>query len=316
MKNNLINSNIQLEKETKFVLIIGSGFHKEAHGANVSNCLIDWDHLLKSIGGNSSKSHCQNYILDFELLVADKTRQQTEKIASKIEVDLLKKLSKNIEKAQNIVVSKDDIKYPLEIFNPNKVSDVISLNFDLVPELLLNKGKIPRIHYCKHVFTKGEKKEPSNINITRHRIVGNKKNGAITFWHPHGDIMSPATMQLGIRKYGISIDEVELLRIRFKQFETSKSKNQNNYLESWYDKIINQPVIILGASMSDNEWDLWFAIVNKIRNFSKGESKKYESKIYKMICEGEEYRSDVFTELIPNSQDIKEQWRFVKELLG
>jgi hypothetical protein len=306
----------QLETEKKHVIILGSGFHKEAHGKDIFNCLTDWNHLLKSVGGNPTTIQNQNYILDFELLVANKTRKQTEKIASKIEDDLLKDLSTNIEKDQKNVLSKKDIQYPLEIFNPNKVSDVISLNFDLVPELLINKGKIPRIHYCKHVFTKEEKKISNSINITRHRIIGNKKNGEITFWHPHGDIMTPSSMQLGIRKYGTSITEVELLRKRHKQFEANMSKKDNNYVESWYDKIINQPVIILGASMSENEWDLWFALINKIRNFSKGGNSKFESKIYKMRHDNEKYRSDIFTELVPKSNDYKIQWQFVKNLLS
>ena len=76
MKSNNINAVFELEAEKKHVIIIGSGFHKEAYGENVSNCLTHWDQLLKSIGGNSTKSQSQNYILDFELLVANKTRQQ------------------------------------------------------------------------------------------------------------------------------------------------------------------------------------------------------------------------------------------------
>jgi hypothetical protein len=304
----------QSTNEKKFVIIIGSGFHKEAHGDNVYNYLTDWSHFLKSIGSSSSES--QNYILDFELLVAEKTRKQSEKNASKIELDLLKKLTKKIELDQIKVLTGTDTKYPLKIFNPHKVSDVISLNFDLVPEILINNGKIPKTRYCNHIFTEGERIISKKIGITRHRIIGNKKNGSITFWHPHGDIMAPDSIQLGIRKYGKSINEVELLRKRFKASEESKSKKTSDYIESWYDKIINQPVIILGASLSDNEWDLWFALINKIRNFSKADNKKYESKIYKMISKGEELRSNVFTELYPNSKDFKEQWQYIRDQLS
>lgn len=313
MINDFIEDSNEVEKVKKYILIIGSGFHKEAHGNDVFNCLTDWNHLLKSIGGGCAKS--QNYILDFELLVSKKTRTQTERKASEIEKDLLKKLSHKIEIEQNNVLSNSDLLYPLEIFNPKKVSDVISLNFDLVPELLINNGKIPKVRYCNHIYTSGERKVIKKIGITRHRVVKNNKHGSITFWHPHGDIMTPASIQLGIRKYGISINEVELLRKRFKQSEKIKSKKALDYVESWYDKIINQPVIILGASMSHNEWDLWFALINKIRNFSKSNNKQYESKIYKMKCDVENYQSDIFTPLSPEINDFDKQWQYFKDLL-
>ena len=52
---------------------------------------------------------------------------------------------------------------------------------------------------------------------------------------------------------------------------------------SWYSQLLNNPVIFLGASLSDVEWDLWTAITHANRNFAKSESKKHKHNMYIML---------------------------------
>jgi hypothetical protein len=296
-----------------YVLIIGSGFHKQAFGKGVENSLTSWDILLESIDCKSNQN--SNYILDFEMHLTQETGKQNEKNAQDTEKNILQKISSSIIKEQEKAILNKKVKYPIEIFNPSKVSDVISLNFDLVPELILQNAKLPRVKYCSQKSNINGKPVSKNINNTRHRILKSTSNGSITFWHPHGDIKDPKSLQLGIRKYGKAIDEVETLRKRFKKNELKSTKDDSSYKPSWYDKIINQPVIVIGASLSDNEWDIWFALVNKMRNFAKKGNKKFENPIYILNCSKDKYNEQLFTEILPNSKDCSKKWQAIKELL-
>lgn len=303
-------------QDQRYVIIIGSGFHKQAYGETLSNNLTSWDCLLESIGYNSKNKTIGNYILDFELLITMKTQMQSDKKANEIENKLLRKIAHNITKEQKIAVSKKKEGYPLEIFNPRKVSDVISLNFDLVPEILLNNSKSLRVKYCHQNFTsKSEKETKRRIDNTRHRTINLINGETITFWHPHGDIAHANSLQLGIRKYGISIAQVELLRKRYKQNEAHTKTRKADYVESWFDKIMNQPVIIVGASMSHNEWDLWFALVNKMRNYAKKQHKHHSKPVYKMNFDSANIPNGVFTELAPISSLHQEQWQALIKML-
>jgi hypothetical protein len=188
--------------------------------------------------------------------------------------------------------------YPVEIFNSKFVSDVISLNFDLIPELLINNNKKAKV---QNLYEQENKK--TIIHSTRHRVV----NG-INFWHPHGDIESKDTLILGARKYGLHINKIEKLR------ERSKTKNKlENYKKSWYEVLTHNPVIILGSNISDNEWDIWNAIVNRERNFGKKENiNKYRYPIFQM--RELNYKSltksnyQWFEPLFDENLDFNEQW--------
>ena len=189
-----------------------------------------------------------NYILDFERIVLNHTNCQGDNNAQKIEKSLLNTtVVMLIEQQQKALLLMDN--YPLGILNNNFVSDVISLNFDIIPELLINTNKNSKIKSV--INSKGKK-----YHSTRHREI----NG-IKYWHPHGDINNIDSIILGARKYSNQIRNVEQLRNNHKN---KKSKNK-----TWYDALTDNPILILGASISDNEWDIWSAFVNRERNFGK-----------------------------------------------
>jgi hypothetical protein len=252
----------------KFVIILGSGIHKEvfSNKTEITNCLTSWAYLLKKIAPKTELS--DNYLLDFERIILDNTNSQDEKAAFKIEKEILKEVVTKINKYQNETIKNSNLIYPLSIFNSDYVSDVISLNFDLVPELLLTNNKKTKVNNLHE-----HKNKKSIIHSTRHRVI----NG-INFWHPHGDADKYDSLILGTRKYGLHINKIEKLRMRSKH-----QKKPDNYQKSWYDVLTHNPVIILGADISDMEWDIWNAIVNRERNFGKKENnEKYKFPIYQM----------------------------------
>lgn len=287
-------------KETfpKFAIILGSGFHKQAIG-NHESILADWNSLLSSVSPKHS-TNSGNYILDFERLIAHKTGKQSDKEAYEIEDKLLRKISASIEREQRKLVAKYKDNYPKFIFNPDYVSDVISLNFDIVPERLLD-DKSSMVNELKG-------KDGKKLISTRHRNIND-----IAFWHPHGDIGNPESLMLGLRKYGNRIHECEQLRKRFKENERVNNKE---YLPSWFDKLVKQPILILGSSLSPSlEWDIWFALVNRTRNFAKQKNKSAQHAMFKMTKPklksepGNEFFSAILT-----TPTYKQQWKLIERL--
>lgn len=288
----------------KFVIILGSGIHKHVfrNNSNVNNCLSSWCCLLKEIEPKLVLSN--NYLLDFERIILDNTNPQDEKAAFKIEKEILKKVVTKINNYQNEVLKNDNLNYPINIFNSDYISDVISLNFDLIPELLLKNNRKTKV---QNLHEHNNKK--SIVHSTRHRVI----NG-INFWHPHGDIDKYDSLILGTRKYGLHINKIEKLRERSKQ-----QKKPDNYQKSWYDVLTHNPVIILGADISDMEWDIWSAIVNRERNFGKKENKeKHKFPVFQMRTISSENKSKSneiwFKPLFDENLLFEEQWNRLDKL--
>jgi hypothetical protein len=140
--------------DNKFVIILGSGFHRN-YLSNISDrdesdslhMLCDWGKLLQPLSHEYQFSG--HYLRDFEDIIArsqdgtdyKESSRERELAASEIEKRLLKQIQENLRSAQYTVVSKFSENIPLWLFNSAIVSDVISLNFDLIPEILLNKRK-------------------------------------------------------------------------------------------------------------------------------------------------------------------------------
>jgi hypothetical protein len=251
----------------KIVLIIGSGIHKEflkIWTKEVFNFKC-WKHLFMSIAKNEGSNIIpSNFpILDLEKLVVERTKYTSNDIDSKpaylVERNLIKEVVGLL--STNRLSTIDLQNYPSEIFNPEYVSDVINLNFDLVIEekLAQNKGdkKWRKLISCNSRIENEEIKSIYNKPNFQYRKI-NK----IKFWHPHGDIKHLNSIVLGLRKYGIQIQNIEKLRNRYK----ANNKTTKPKLKTWLDPLMNQPVLILGADISHNEWDILFALISKKRN--------------------------------------------------
>jgi hypothetical protein len=251
----------------RFILIIGSGIHKEfLRICTKEACNFKcWKHLLISLAESKGLTiRPSNFpIVDFEKLVVECTGKNlsghNSKPANHVERSLLKKI-KDLLKTNKL--SSDELNsYPLEIFNSKYISDVINLNFDLVIEEVLTQKK------SQKSCLKLKSYSPKNQNGAYEGIYKlpnfqYREINKIKFWHPHGDIKHLNSMILGLRKYGMQIQRIEKLRNRYK---AAKSDTKPR-VKTWLDPLMMQPILILGTDISHNEWDILFAMISKKRN--------------------------------------------------
>lgn len=285
MIKDFINKNAGI----KFTIVLGSGFHIQK---NSNTILSSWEMLLKKMDPEFVSQG--NYLLDFErMILSEKSSLQS----SDVEKLKLSQVAKCLKKFQENLDLEKLNQYPNEIFNPDIISDIVILNFDEVAEKICKevlKCKISPIQYIE--IDEKLKREAKIHQTTRFKEVIFPNKGIIRFWHPHGSIAKSSEMILSARSYAMHIANIERLR------KHSKSKVKNNdKLNTWYDQLIHQPVLILGASISNSEWDLWSAFVNRERNFSKKDNKKFRKPIYQM-------RSSENLISIENDKKINEQW--------
>jgi hypothetical protein len=285
MIKDFINKNAGI----KFTIVLGSGFHIQKKSNTI---LSSWEMLLKKMDPNFVS--LGNYLLDFEqMILSEKSSLQS----SDVEKLKLSQVAKCLKKVQENLDLEKLNKYPIEIFNPDIISDIVILNFDEVAEKICKEVLKCKISSIQYVEIDEKLKSDAKIHqTTRFKEVVFPNKGIIRFWHPHGSIAKSSEMILSARSYAMHIANIERLR------KHSKSRiKSNTKLNTWYDQLIQQPVLILGASISNSEWDLWSAFVNRERNFSKKDNKTFRKPIYQM-------RSSEY--LISNENDKKtnEQW--------
>ncbi len=303
---NLLAS-ILKNKNPKFVVIIGSGFHSQAFD-NEKTVLTNWETLLKRVYPKVYLTH--DYTIDFETIVRSKTVNQRprKKYASLIEKEILKKVAEEILKEK---YEKNIENYPMKIFNAKYVSDVISLNFDTVPERVLSKKKKFKCLYPQFNSEK-ELNELERNALLYHKVEG------IRFWHPHGTVEKPSSILLGMRRYGQRIQMIERLRKQYK----SKSKDGSLEIEesNWYDLLTTRPIIICGASLSNAEWDIWTALVNRSRNYAR--YPKNQQPIYIMTDNPGMYEArnpdnvNYFIPITSKKESFAAQWKKLEELFS
>jgi hypothetical protein len=236
---------------------------------------------------------------------------------------LLKCISNNIKKKQIEILKNQINNYPSFIFNPNFVTDVVSLNFDILAENLckiLFKAKLIEKGYIKVDDSLGNR--ALIHKSTRYRIFKFPNDRTITFWYPHGSILDSSGMILSARKYGQHIASIETLRKYSKSNARKKIK-----INTWYDKLTHNPVLILGASVSSNEWDIWSALASRERNFFKPINNPNRDPIFQMqsyksvekckYCDNqfnyslnEKWFQPLFTENLP----FEDQWKKLDDL--
>jgi hypothetical protein len=69
--------------------------------------------------------------------------------------------------------------------------------------------------------------------------------------------------------------------------------------------------------MSKDEWDIWFALVNRARNFAKSDNQQYKYPIFQMReCEcNHDYRHEWFEPLF-TGMDFNQQWKELEKLFN
>ncbi|MFM1915610.1 MAG: hypothetical protein RLZZ531_1279 [Bacteroidota bacterium] len=267
-------------KHSKFTVILGSGLHKQALGE--SSILSSWIHLLKNLDKEIELSNC--YPLDFEQLIIRKSQElldpKNQRKANEMEDVISKEICFDLKCAQQKALCLAKEKYPSGIFNPDYVSDIISLNFDsLALELCSEMAgvEITSIEPIQFSY-KGKK-----IEGVFYYEVKFSKTQSIRFWFPHGSILDETKITLGTRNYAMRLQNLEKLRGYSKSKEREEHKSGSSKTgTSWYHQLTHSPVLILGAEMSPSEWDIWFAFVNRERNFAKKSNLEFNYPIFQM----------------------------------
>jgi hypothetical protein len=305
--NNAIMKDIKqlsqiLSGEDHLTIVIGSGVNRYASG-NKNTILTSWTNLLDAAFEKKSNVSSKNYILDFERRLVDKTSNQDENAANDIQNAILKGICESMRKEQvKSIYSKN---YPTYLLNKEIVSNVVSLNFDLIPELIISGGKIPRLGKRDESISRYKES-----NMGRYREID-----GIRYWHPHGDIANKESLVLGMRQYIKHLDQLEVMRQHHKGLEKMADTSSSN---TWYEALVNHPVLVLGASLSDNELDIWGALINRERNFAKGKNRsEYRPPVYIMWSEcesGKFNKPDWVTPIFSVKQCYDKQWQKLKNL--
>ena len=274
------------DPSVRFTVILGSGFHRQALGGN--SVLSNWEVLLSKLTKTNNLS--TNYILDFEKIVLNESaHQKSESLrkAFEIEKSELGHLVKAIRNEQDWVLSQPHrFEYP-DIFQSNRISDVISLNFDTIAESICfrerKKTTIQNTSSFGLTNTKGKLSDSFITQVTSFQELVNSSNHPIRFWHPHGTIDNPKHIVLGVAKYSKLVASTLKIRNHYKANEdlTHDAKEQKEI--TWFSQIYNNPILILGASMSEMEWAMWTAFVHKNRNFAKPNKREFSSPIFQMM---------------------------------
>lgn len=154
------------------------------------------------------------------------------------------------------------------------------MNFDTIAlELCAEKAgvSIKKIETKVVSFTA---KTNSNDLVISYEIPF-KNNRCIRFWFPHGNVDNFKNITLGTREYSKRMNTIERLRKYSKSKEHDEKRG--TYTEtSWYHEMTHNPLLILGAEMSRDEWDLWFAIVNRERNHASNSQPNDKNLMFQM----------------------------------
>lgn len=291
----------------KFTIILGSGFHKQALGSNT--ILSNWEKLLKDQDPELTLTGF--YPLDFEQLIVRRTgNQKDEKARQRPAGEMEKRISDEIcfdlKCAQEKALKFKKRCYPAGIFNPSKVSDIVSLNFDTTAEEICRVlAKQRKVIYNPVNFI-SEHNEKLEIPCWEVRFNNAEK---IRFWHPHGSILDKDKITLGTREYAKRFQTIERLR------KHSKSEKDDTPT-SWYHQIVHNPILVLGAELSKDEWDIWFALVNRERNFAKNKNQQFKPQIFQMReCECKKDVQHEWFQPLFTGMTFDQQWKKLEELL-
>jgi hypothetical protein len=298
------------DQSKRFItLVVGAGIHQVPkwtcpHSYSSAQALGSWERLLDAV--LPSTAHSESPSLRWELGILD---SDADDAAQKKESRHFAKLCATVTAAEAAVLALQDSYEPVQKVLSSSLADhVISLNFDLVAE---------RLHCPDFDPTQnGHMGQPANGLLTHHYGVHGKR-----FWHPHGDRNTKDAGCLGIRRYAITQGKLEEARNNFKSREPKGNSDvgkPHDYKsmtpETWIDLLMTSHLIFLGTSLSFNEWDIWFALVNRWRNYAKPENKKYEPKTF-VLTTGENHKHLPSQFLRLDAPRYEDGWKWLGDML-
>ena len=253
------------DKGEGITLVIGAGIHQvpkwNCPCKHASATLLgSWDRLLDAVLPGMSHSTSPSLRWELGILSSVGLGAAQEKSDS-----LYKSLCGTVAAAEANVLTFPALYEPVrKVLASAVVQNVISLNFDLVAERLL----------CPYFDPRTGISNGNGKHLTSHYKIHNKRH-----WHPHGNRHFGDDGCLGIRQYALKAADLETVRNKFKANE-KKSGFKTKALSNWLDLMMSSNLIFLGTSLAFSEWDIWFALVNRWRNFAKEKNKRHEPKTF------------------------------------
>jgi hypothetical protein len=311
---------IRKGKALPVTLLIGAGIHN-LHDVstpkefNARKLLSSWDELLRQLGDNGPVDLSPT--MRWELL-ALKHDDAAEAPAAERDNDLRGKVKALIEAAEKELVpriyfSKEFA--PLRnILAASAVTDVISLNIDLLLEKLIGG----RAH-----LSMGTSHHESSV--TRKYVIDRSGGaGMLRVWHPHGDRSNKKSLTFGRWRYEQLLGPIGKARANFKKAEREHGygmilKDDQVVPKSWVELVIQRPLVIVGTSLHEAEWDLWYALLIRWRNFAKRKNAKSQPSIWVLEAGPGANGSSSLRELRPDrfkvldAPDWPTAWRWLAE---
>ena len=300
-----LTSLIHSNPEQRITLVLGAGIHNvpkwDCPLTSESGLLLgSWGALLDSISPKIPQS--PSPILRWELALL---QQHSDEQANERNSAEFSKLQQTVIAAESEVLD-HQCQYDLvkAVIAASCVENIISLNFDLTIEHLLLKSGEPFPSVAR---------DDAETNIADH-LGRRRKTGRCVIWHPHGDRESSEGSCIGLREYALRAKDLEDARDNYKKAERTKTFVASEP-RTWIDLIMSTNVIFVGTSLDFSEWDIWFALVNRWRNYAKPDKKQYEPKTF-VLTTGDRHASlpNQFTRL--SAPDYEQGWKWLGAVMN
>ena len=89
--------------------------------------------------------------------------------------------------------------------------------------------------------------------------------------------------------------------------------------KNWVEILLTRPIIIIGTSLNQSEWDVWLTLITRWRNYAKQINKKYNTPIW-YLCTHEQVRNGDLDH-IPNgyiqrlvAPDWQTGWKWLEDV--
>ena len=311
---------IHANQAPKICLVIGAGIHrllnKMPNGTSYEAAvrLSSWNGLMDNVNSEFSKKYPLPLVWELSVQDADELEMGDSLPTHKKENKLLQALSQEIKSSEDIIFANQNLfkQYSplIRVLNSGCVSDVISLNFDLIAERLFSNAP----------FTDANQNTILVSRMSANRILVGENNHSIRFWHPHGDRTNNEQLILGPWRYGQVLVEMNETRNTIKQdekmdydlFKQRVFASPNN----WLELMMFRPLVFLGTGLDQADLTMWHALLIRQRNYAKAEPKSKKPKAWRLGIPGEldHVPSDWILSL--EAADYPNAWAFLEAAVG
>jgi hypothetical protein len=277
------------EKAAPLTVVVGAGVNQlhvpsNAAGHNAKKLLCSWDALLCELTGENFLGVSQT--LRWEL-AALKQKRDSKASADIRDRRLRIKLKEEVFKAEKRLLrsgtnDSGGLAHLTRVLLAPVVTDVISLNVDLIIERIVAGEKVALAPVRK-----------ATSSLGRHReFVRAGETPKLRIWHPHGDRENAASLSFGLWRYEQLLSPMRKARVNLKKRESESNfetvrREVATRPTNWVEMMMLRPLLFIGTSLDDAEWDMWYALLMRWRNFAKGYNRKFEHPVWVLSAASE-----------------------------